>query len=192
MNEASEAADLVLKEGVRAAEGAVGLAATGMKNVAALIMALSRQDYKVIGQASAKRLAREQTPSVVVKIKTEDLPMFQKMAKKEYGVLYFIAKRKGDKSGYVNVISSEAYAAKLNCILETLGYPIPEKKQESEPGKKAAPCTPQGKSSKERGSGSKVTVNKKTPDKPSVRGRLAALQAATDAVKDQVTPEMTR
>jgi len=190
MNEASEAADLVLKEGVRAAEGAVSLAASGMKNAAALVLTLSREDYKVIGQASAKRLAREQSPSVVVRIKTEDIPMFQRMAKKEYGVLYFIAKRKDDTSGYVNVISSEAYAAKLNCIMEALGYPVPEKKQEVP--KKAAARTLPEKSSKERGNGSKATVNKKTPDKPSVRGRLAALQAATEAVKEQVTPERVR
>jgi len=104
--------------------------------------------------------------------------------------LYFIAKRKDDTSGYVNVISSEAYAAKLNCIMEALGYPVPEKKQEVP--KKAAARTLPEKSSKERGNGSKATVNKKTPDKPSVRGRLAALQAATEAVKEQVTPERVR
>ena len=63
MSEGSEAADLVVKAGIQAAEGAVSLAGSGMKNVAALILTLSRQDYKVVGQASAKRLAREQSPS---------------------------------------------------------------------------------------------------------------------------------
>ena len=190
MSEGSEAADLVVKAGIQAAEGAVSLAGSGMKNVAALILTLSRQDYKVVGQASAKRLAREQSPSVVVKIKKEDLPQFQKMAKKEYGVLYFIARKKGDAGEYVHVISSEAYAAKLNCILEALGYPIPEKSQEN--SKKAAPRAPQEKSSKERGNGLTGKANNKAAEKPSVRLRLTTLQAASKGMKKERLKEQIR
>jgi len=57
MDVSAEAADLVVKEGLQATETAVKLAGSGIKNVAALLLALSKQDYKVIGQASAARLA---------------------------------------------------------------------------------------------------------------------------------------
>ena len=56
MDVSAEAADLVVKEGLQATETAVKLAGSGIKNVAALLLALSKQDYKVIGQASAARL----------------------------------------------------------------------------------------------------------------------------------------
>ena len=59
MDVSAEAADLVVKEGLQATETAVKLAGSGIKNVAALLLALSKQDYKVIGQASAARLARD-------------------------------------------------------------------------------------------------------------------------------------
>lgn len=86
MDVSAEAADLVVKEGLQATETAVKLAGSGIKNVAALLLALSKQDYKVIGQASAARLARDPNPPAVVQIRAEDLSRFRKMAAKQYGV----------------------------------------------------------------------------------------------------------
>ena len=85
MDVSAEAADLVVKEGLQATETAVKLAGSGIKNVAALLLALSKQDYKVIGQASAARLARDPNPPAVVQIRAEDLSRFRKMAAKQYG-----------------------------------------------------------------------------------------------------------
>ncbi len=45
MDVSAEAADLVVKEGLQATETAVKLAGSGIKNVAALLLALSKQDY---------------------------------------------------------------------------------------------------------------------------------------------------
>ena len=59
MDVSAEAADLVVKEGIQATESAVKLAGSAMKNVAALLLALQRQDNKVIGKTTAKRLARD-------------------------------------------------------------------------------------------------------------------------------------
>ena len=72
MDVSAEAADLVVKEGLQATETAVKLAGSGIKNVAALLLALSKQDYKVIGQASAARLARDPNPPAVVQIRAEE------------------------------------------------------------------------------------------------------------------------
>ncbi len=50
MDVSAEAADLIVKEGIQATESAVKLAGTGLKNVAALLLALQRQDNKMVGK----------------------------------------------------------------------------------------------------------------------------------------------
>ena len=106
MDVSAEAADLVVKEGIQATESAVKLAGAGLKNVAALLLALQRQDNKVVGKTSAKRLARDPAPAVVIPLKREDMGRFKKLAK-EYGILYFIAQKRGSTAGYVNVVSNQ-------------------------------------------------------------------------------------
>ena len=155
MDVSAEAADLVVREGIQAAEAAAKLSAEGMKNVAALLLALAKQDMKVVGQTTAKRLARENAPAVVIPVKAEDKAKFQKLAK-EFGVLYFIAQKKGSDSGILNVVSNRNYAAQLNAVMEQMGYPIPQRAKEEPASKKASPRAPQGKSSPERGSGLKA------------------------------------
>ena len=121
MDVSAEAADLMVKEGLQATETAVKLAGSGIKNVAALLLALSKQDYKVIGQASAARLARDPNPPAVVQIRAEDLSRFRKMAAKQYGVLYLPVRKRGDDSGLITIVSTQTYAANLSCIMEELG-----------------------------------------------------------------------
>ena len=171
----AEAADLVVKESIQAAESAVKLAGTGLKNVAALLLALQRQDSKVVGKTSAKRLARDPAPAVVVPLKQEDMKRFQKLAR-EYGILYFIAQKKGNDTGYVNIVSNQNYAAQLNAVMEAMQYPIPQKAQEGEPSKKMNPRAPQERSSPERGSGWNPSQPEGT-DIESVRARLEGLKA---------------
>ena len=86
MDVSGEVADLLVRETLQAGEAAVKLAATGVKNAAALLLALSRSDRKVVGRTSAKKLARDPTPAVVLPLRTEDLGRFRKLAG-EYGIL---------------------------------------------------------------------------------------------------------
>lgn len=190
MDVSAEAADLVVKEGIQATESAVKLAGTGLKNVAALLLALAKQDYKVVGKTNSKRLARDSAPALVIPLKKEDMGNFQKLAK-EYGVLYFLAQKKGNESGYVNIVSNQNYAAQLNAVMEALNYPIPQKAQEEEPPKKATPRVRQEKSSPERGTGSTPSpkIAEGTEQKPSVKKRLEGLRAASEQTR---TPEQTR
>ena len=81
MDVSGETADLVVKESIQATESAVKLAGTGLKNVAALLLALSKEDYKVVGKTSSRRLARDPSPAEVVRVKQEDMGKFQKLAK---------------------------------------------------------------------------------------------------------------
>ena len=152
MDVSAEAADLVVKEGIQATESAVKLAGSAVKNVAALLLALQRQDNKVIGKTTAKRLARDPAPAEVIPLKKEDMRQFKKLAK-EYGILYFFAQKRGNESGMINVVSNQNYAAQLNAVMIALGYPVPQQTQEGEPPKKAKAPAPQERSSPERGSG---------------------------------------
>ena len=154
MDVSAEAADVVVRESLQATEAAAKLTLEGMKNVAALLLAIAKQDMKVVGQTTAKRLARDPAPAVVIPIKAEDKAKFQKLAK-EFGVLYFFAQKKGNDNGMLNVVSNENYAALLNAIMQQLGYPIPQKEQEEDTQKKAKSRAPQKKSSPERGRGLK-------------------------------------
>ena len=154
MDVSAEAADVVVRESLQATEAAAKLTLEGVKNVAALLLAIAKQDMKVVGQTTAKRLARDPAPAVVIPIKAEDKAKFQKLAK-EFGVLYFFAQKKGNDNGMLNVVSNENYAALLNAIMQQLGYPIPQKEQEEDTQKKAKSRAPQKKSSPERGSGLK-------------------------------------
>lgn len=186
MDVSGETADLVVKESIQATESAVKLAGTGLKNVAALLLALSKEDYKVVGKTSSRRLARDPSPAEVVRVKQEDMGKFQKLAR-ELGILYFFARKKGSQGEYVNVVSTQNYAAQLNAALEALGYPIPARTQEETP-KKANPRAPQEKSLRERGIGS--TPSDVEQQKPSVKKRLERLKALSEQTR--TGPEKVR
>ena len=176
MDVSAEAADLVVKESLQATESAAKLLGSGMKNVAALLLALARDDYKVVGKTNSKRLARDPTPAEVIRIKKEDMGKFQKLAK-EFGVLFFFAQKKGNESGYINVVSS--------AVMEAMGYPITQQAQarEEETPKKAMARAQQEKSSKERGTGSTPSQTGAAEQKPSVRKRLEYLKSVSEQTR---------
>ena len=53
MDVSGETADLLIREGVQATEGALKLTGACLKNVTALLIAISRQDHKVVGKTSS-------------------------------------------------------------------------------------------------------------------------------------------
>ena len=181
MDVSAETADLVVKESLQATESAAKLLGSGVKNVAALLLAIAKDNYKVVGKTNSKRLARDPAPAEVIRIKKEDMGKFQKLAR-ELGILYFFARKKGSQGEYVNVVSTQNYAAQLNAALEALGYPIPTKAQEETP-KKAPPRAPQEKSSKERGTGSTPSETETAEQKPSVRKRLEYLKSVSEQTR---------
>lgn len=190
MDVSAEAADVVVRESLQATEAAAKLTLEGVKNVAALLLAIAKQDMKVVGQTTAKRLARDPAPAVVIPIKAGDKAKFQKLAK-EFGVLYFFAQKKGNDNGMLNVVSNENYAALLNAIMQQLGYPIPQKEQEEDTQKKAKSRAPQKKSSPERGSGlkpSQTTAGAVEQDSPTKK-KLDQLQRL--AAQSRPGPEKT-
>lgn len=194
MEVSGDVADLVVKESIEATEAAVKLAGSGIKNVAALLLALAQQDYKVTGQTTAKRLAKDPNPPTVTPLKKEDLQRFKGLAK-EYGLLYVIPKKRGEDSGILNVISTETYAAKLNAIYQVMGYPVPGREKQEEQGAKKVPARArQENSSIGRGSGLIPSQTRESTDpqeqKLSVKKKLAALEAMSR--QGPAKPERTK
>ena len=113
MDVSAEAADVVVRESLQATEAAAKLTLEGMKNVAALLLAIAKQDMKVVGQTTAKRLARDPAPAVVIPIKAEDKAKFQKLAK-EFGVLYFFA-----QNGSLGTLEIPAIGLKVKIVQGT-------------------------------------------------------------------------
>lgn len=183
MDVSGEAADVVVKESLQVTETSAKLLATGLKHVAALLLALRRGDYKIEGETNSKRLARENAPPAVMPLRRKDMDAFRQAAK-EYGILYFFAQPRGKETEWVDVVSSENYTAKINSAFQALGYPLPEQTQEEAAAKKVSARAPQENSSKERGNGLTHSRTRDTDgsEKPSVKARLEMLKAASRSV----------
>ena len=176
MEVSGEVADLLVKEGLEAARIATELSAKGLVHAAALLAAMVKQNYKVVGKVGIEKLMKEtNAESVIIPIKAADYEKFQKIAK-QFGVLYAAVKHESKETGVMHIVSNMNYSAQLNAVMEAMDYAVPEAGKEEKSAKKAKPRAPQEKSSEERGNGlNKVTDT--THEKPSVRQRLAALDA---------------
>ena len=181
MEVSGEVADLMVKEGLEAAKIAAELSGKGLVNVAALLAALVKQHYKVVGKVGIERLMKDSNAeSVIIPIKAVDYDRFEKIAK-QFGVLFAAAKHENKESGILHIISNVNYSAQLNAVMEAMDYAVPEVKREDQASKKAKSRAPQEKSSDERGIG----LNSMTGhEKPSTRQKLAEL----DAVAKQKKP----
>ena len=182
MEVSGEVADLLVKEGLEAAKIATELSAKGLVNAAALLAAMVKQNYKVVGKVGIERLMKENAESVIIPIKAVDFEKFQKIAK-QFGVLYAVVKSEVKENGVLHIISNVNYSAQLNAVMEAMDYAVPEVKRVDQASKKAKSRAPQEKSSDERGIG----LNRPRDEKPSTLQKLAELDSVAKQ-KKQKTP----
>ena len=180
----SEAADLMVREGIQITEASVKLLAAGSKNLAAFLLALARDNKKVMGKTNMGRLLIERREIKVFHIKEEDLRSFDTFAKK-YGILYTAVKDKRNNTGIIDLMTNADYVSQVNRVMVLMGYVAPSKDQNGNAPKKADPRARPENSSPERGSGSNPlkTETRTTDKKPSVKVRLAALRAASENMR---------
>ena len=117
MEVSGEVADLLVKEGLQVAEAALRLSGKGAVNAAALVTALVKENYKVVGRVGVERLNKENAEAVVIPILHEDTERFNSLARK-FGVLYASVEKAEGGNGIVHIISNTNYAAQLNAVLE--------------------------------------------------------------------------
>lgn len=87
MSTSGETADLVVKESIQITESAVKLAGLGAKNLAALLVALAKDNPKLAGKTGLKRLIQDGEELTIFSVKQEDLKGFQ-MESKRYGCCF--------------------------------------------------------------------------------------------------------
>ena len=132
MNTSGEVADLMVKEGLMITEEVVKLTGLGAKNLAAIVIALLKEDNKLQGKTNLKKLLKSDKPLCILQIKESDIGKFNTEAKK-YGVLFTAVNDKSNDSGFCDIIAKQDDVTKLNYIMEKLGYAAPENEIEPEP-----------------------------------------------------------
>ena len=191
MDVSGDVADLMVKESIQLTEASIKLLAAGGTSLAALLWALAKEDKKLVGKAGMGRLLRENKELKVFQIKESDLAEFRAYAKKN--VLYSVVKDKRRTDGVVDLVTNVDFVSQVNLFMERRDYGAPAR--EDAAPKKAAPRAQPGSSSPQRGSGStpsqserRTTRTTDTPAKvgdiPTVKGRLAALRAASEGMKE--------
>ncbi len=191
MDVSGDVADLMVKESIQLTEASIKLLAAGGTSLAALLWALAKEDKKLVGKAGMGRLLRENKELKVFQIKESDLAEFRAYAKKN--VLYSVVKDKRRTDGVVDLVTNVDFVSQVNLFMERRGYGAPAR--EDAAPKKAVPRAQPGSSSPQRGSGStpsqserRTTRTTDTPAKvgdiPTVKGRLAALRAASEGMKE--------
>lgn len=192
MDVSGDVADLMVKESIQLTEASIKLLAAGGTSLAALLWALAKEDKKLVGKTGMARLLRENKELKVFQIKESDLAEFRAYAKKN--VLYSVVKDKRRTDGVVDLVTNVDFVSQVNLFMERRGYGAPAR--EDAAPKKAVPRAQPGSSSPQRGSGSTPSQSErrttrttdapaaKIGDIPTVKGRLAALRAASEGMKE--------
>ena len=181
MNTSGETAELVVKEGIQITESAVKLAGLGAKNLAALLIAIAKENPKLSGKTGLKRLIQDGEELTIFSVKQEDLKGFQ-MESKRYGVLFYPVINKVEKTGTVEIMAKAKDAKQINRIFERMGYPAPVREDAA---KKASARAPSENSSKERGKGARISTEMASEKKPSVRAKMQELKKVSEQMVRQ-------
>jgi hypothetical protein len=176
-----ETAELVVKEGIQITESAVKLAGLGAKNLAALLIAIAKDNPKLSGKTGLKRLIQDGEELTIFSVKQEDLKGFQ-MESKRYGVLFYPVINKVEKTGTVEIMAKAKDAKQINRIFERMGYPAPVREDAA---KKASARAPSENSSKERGNGARISTEMASEKKPSVRAKMQELKKVSEQMVRQ-------
>lgn len=97
------------------------------KNLAAIALALARDNPKVRGRTRLSRLLRDGKELKVFPIQAGDLAEFKRQAK-HYGVLFSAIKDKSSEGELIDVLARAEDVSKLNRIFERMGYPAPKRR----------------------------------------------------------------
>ena len=181
MSTNGETAELVVKEGIQITESAVKLAGLGAKNLAALLIAMAKDNPKLSGKTGLKRLIQDGEELTIFSVKQEDLKGFQ-MESKRYGVLFYPVINKVEKTGTVEIMAKAKDAKQINRIFERMGYPAPVREDAA---KKASARAPSENSSKERGNGARISTEMASEKKPSVRAKMQELKKVSEQMVRQ-------
>lgn len=189
MNTGGDAAERLVRDSLMITEEAVKLAGLGAKNLAAILVALAKEEEKTHGPTRLTRLLRSGEELKLLPIKSEDLRQFRRLAK-EYGVLFCPIKNKSLDNGLNDILFPASAAASVNRVLEHLGYPVP--REMAVEVKKEAARGRSGSASQTRGHGSDSNARTTATERPSVRAAIDRLQKQARTQTDNAVRTVTR
>lgn len=189
MNTGGDAAERLVWDSLMITEEAVKLAGLGAKNLAAILVALAKEEEKTHGPTRLTRLLRSGEELKLLPIKSEDLRQFRQLAK-EYGVLFCPIKNKSLDNGLNDILFPASAAASVNRVLEHMGYPVPREKAVEV--KKEAARGRSGSASQTRGHGSDSNARTTATERPSVRAAIDRLQKQARTQTDNAVRTVTR
>lgn len=189
MNMGGDAAERLVRDSLMITEEAVKLAGLGAKNLAAILVALAKEEEKTHGPTHLTRLLRSGEELKLLPIKSEDLRQFRQLAK-EYGVPFCPIKNKSLDNGLNDILFPASAAASVNRVLEHLGYPVPREKAVEV--KKEAARGRSGSASQTRGHGSDSNARTTATERPSVRAAIDRLQKQARTQTDNAVRTVTR
>ena len=175
MDASGEVADLMVKESIQLTEESIKLLAAGCKNLTAFLYALAKDNKKLVGKTSMKRLLREGKELKTFCIKAEDLNDFRKYAKPN--ILFAAIRDTKEDDGVVALVTNTDFVSPVNLFMQRRGYPAPTQTQEDDTVKKDAPRTQQGMTRT-------TDAAEKISDIPTVKGRLEVLQKTAAGMRD--------
>lgn len=199
MNTSGEVADLMAKEAIQMTESAVKLTALGVKNLAAIVMALANDDGKTEGIAKLKQMLKTGKQLCIMQIKEADLKKFNAEAK-NYGIMYRPVADKTNDNGLCDVIAFQDDIPRLNYIMEKLGYSATEHEIEPEAPEQAEAPPDKGKDENSKNRPSRAERTNENPHgnksisfedtaktdsgiKPSVRKKIEDIKADLEEKK---------
>lgn len=170
-----DAADEFVRIMLNGTEVAIRLTGSAAKNLAALLIAWSKNEKKVFGKTSMMKLLKSgEQLHVLTNMPVEQYKEFRRLAGKKVLYAPFVNKRKGDSK--LDVVLSEKSLPLINHILKRIGYgsveQAQEQRQEPELKKKDIPSKQSSKDAKARSEVSKDGQNPKREEKQSVREKL--------------------
>ena len=189
MNTGGDAAERLVRDSLMITEEAVKLAGLGAKNLAAILVALAKEEEKTHGPTRLTRLLRSGEELKLLPIKSEDLRQFRQLAK-EYGVLFCPIKNKSLDNGLNDILFPASAAASINRVLEHMGYPVPREKAVEV--KKEAARGRSGSASQTRGHGSDSNARATATERPSVRAAIDRLRKQARTQTDNAVRTVTR
>ena len=126
MSQSGDAAEQIVKMSLDGAEVVLKLTGTGLKNIAAFLLAAAKSDgnnkMKLSGKERLKTMLKSGKELKVFGIKESDLEQFTKYAKR-YGVVYCAIRDKdGSPDGLTDVMAKAEDAPKIDRIVERLNF----------------------------------------------------------------------
>ena len=118
MNTSGDAAESIVRMSLQGLEVAVKLSGSGAKNIAAIMIAMLKDQKQTKGKTRLTNMLKSGKELKVFTVKEEDLRKFTEEAKR-YGVLFCALKGKGKSlDGIVDIMVRAEDASKINRIVE--------------------------------------------------------------------------